>query len=215
MRMDIRQLKNIARDGESQHVEFKKKVNFPDKIIKEVVAFANTDGGWLLLGVDDNGYFSGLKFPEEEKDILSQAIYENCRPQVKFKTHTIPLNQKKAIVAYEIPSSRKKPHRVRAEGRSFCYVRIKDRSVKASREMQEIIRRQRHPKDMNVQYGEKEQILMEYLYEHENITLAQYQRIASLSKKQASKTLVHLVLANILDIIPEEKGDLYFLHSTF
>lgn len=213
--MDVWELKKLAGKGESLNLEFKKKAAHPEKIVKEVVAFANTDGGWLLLGVDDDGTLSGLKFPEEEHSALSYAIKKYCRPQVKFTTHTVPLNQKKSIIAFEIPSSKRKPHKVKAEDQSLCYVRIKDRSVKASREMQEIIRRQRMPKDMNVKYGEKEQILMEYLNENKFITLAQFQRIASISKKQASRTLVHLVLANFLKIVPEEKGDKYFLHSNF
>lgn len=213
--MDIRQLKKLTDGGESQHVEFKKKAAHPEKIVKEVVAFANSDGGWLFLGVDDNGHLSGLKFPEEEMDVLSQAIKKYCHPHIYFKIYTVPLNQKKAIVAYEIPSSHRKPHKVSSNEGSYCYVRINDRSVKASREMREIIRRQRRPRDMNVIYGEKEQILMEHLQHNDHITLAQFQRLATISKKQASRTLVHLVLANILDIVPEEKGDKYFLHSSF
>ena len=213
--MDVRQLKRLTGKGESLHVEFKKKAAHPEKIVKEIVAFANTEGGWLLLGVDDSGTLSGLKFPEEEQGALSHAIKKYCRPAIKFTTHTVPLNQKKSVVAFEIPRSSRKPHKVNADESSQCYVRIKDRSVKASREMQEIIRRKRIPKDMNVQYGEKEQILMEYLQENKFITLAQFQRIASISKKQASRTLVHLVLSSILDIVPEEKGDKYFLHSNF
>lgn len=213
--MDIRQLKKLTKAGESQHIEFKKKVAHPEKILKEVVAFANSDGGWLFLGIDDNGELSGLKFPEEEKDILSQAIQKYCFPDIKYHIHTVPITQKKAVVVYEIPSSQIKPHKVSSGDRSYCYVRINDRSVKASREMREIIRRQRRPRDMNVQYGEKEQILMEFLQDHEYITLNQFQELAGISRKQASRTLVHLVLSNILDIVPEEKGDKYFLHSSF
>lgn len=213
--MDLRQLKKLAGSGESEQVEFKKKVAFPDKIVKEVVAFANSKGGWLFLGVDDDGHFSGLKFPDEEKGVLDDAIKKLCKPFIKFSTHTIPLNQKKAIVAYEIPESKRKPHKVVNDGSPICYVRVEDRSVKASREVQEIIRRQKFMRDMPVQYGDKEQILMEYLHDHQYITLLQFQKTAGISKKQASRTLVHLVLANILDIEPQEKGDRYFLHSSF
>lgn len=213
--MDLYQLKKLARQGESQKIEFKKKVAFPEKIAKEVVAFANSDGGWLLLGVDDDGHLSGLKFPEEERSALENTLKRSCKPFIKFEAHTIPLNKKKAIVAYEIPESRRKPHRLISDGPPVCYVRVKDRSVKASREIQEIIRRRKQMRDMPVEYGDKEQILMEYIQEHGKITLYEFQRAASLSKKQASRTLVHLVLANILDVQPHEKGDQYFLHSSF
>ncbi|MGK7389548.1 MAG: AlbA family DNA-binding domain-containing protein [Candidatus Cyclobacteriaceae bacterium M2_1C_046] len=213
--MDLREVKKLAGLGESQQVEFKKKAAFPDKIVKEVVAFANSDGGWLLLGVDDDGNLSGLKFPEEEKGVLDQSIKKLCKPFIKFTTYVVPLNQKKSIVAYEVPKSNRKPHKVIQDGFPVCYVRVEDRSVKASREVQEIIRRQKYMRDMPVQYGDKEQVLMEYLQEHQHITLSEFQRVAGISKKQASRTLVHLVLANILDVEPLEKGDKYFLHSSF
>lgn len=213
--MDLRKLKQMAGSGESQVVEFKKKAAFPDKIVKEIVAFANSKGGWLLLGIDDNGTLSGLKFPEEEKGALDHAIKKLCKPFVKFSTHTIPLNQKKSVVAYEVPESRRKPHKVINDGSPTCYVRVEDRSVKASREVQEIIRRQKFMRDMPVQYGDKEQILMEYLQENKFISLHDFQRVAGISKKQASRTLVHLVLANILEVEPHEKGDQFFLHSSF
>lgn len=50
MIFDLKNLKNLVRHGEGQRLEFKMKVKFPEKIIKELVAFANTDGGHLLLG---------------------------------------------------------------------------------------------------------------------------------------------------------------------
>jgi len=74
----------LIKRGEGQFVEFKKKANHPEKIVKEVVAFANSGGGNLFVGVDDDGQISGLKFPEDEEYILSKALKELCRPAVYF-----------------------------------------------------------------------------------------------------------------------------------
>ena len=53
MFLDLRNLKHLVRHGEGQRLEFKMKVKFPEKIVKELVAFANSDGGHLFIGVSD------------------------------------------------------------------------------------------------------------------------------------------------------------------
>lgn len=60
----------MIKHGESQNLELKLKANHPEKIVKEIVAFANTEGGNLLLGVDHNLQIKGLKFVEEEEFLL-------------------------------------------------------------------------------------------------------------------------------------------------
>jgi len=62
--MTLQEVNKLARDGEGLHVEFKKKVAHPEKIVREIIAMANTEGGYLLIGVDDDGTVSGQKFIE-------------------------------------------------------------------------------------------------------------------------------------------------------
>ena len=72
--LDLRNLRNLVRHGEGLRLEFKMKVKFPEKIIKELVAFANTEGGHLFVGVSDAGVIEGVKFAEEEQFLLERAI---------------------------------------------------------------------------------------------------------------------------------------------
>ncbi|MEQ8573732.1 MAG: ATP-binding protein, partial [Fulvivirga sp.] len=51
--MTFQELKRLVSQGESETLEFKRKVAHPEKIVKEIVAFANTKGGKLLIGVSD------------------------------------------------------------------------------------------------------------------------------------------------------------------
>ena len=53
--MTLQELNQLASLGEGPSLEFKRKVPRPERIAKEVIAFANTRGGRLLLGVDDDG----------------------------------------------------------------------------------------------------------------------------------------------------------------
>jgi len=214
--MDLRELKRLAANGENQTVEFKRKVAYPEKIVKEVVAFANADGGVLLIGVNDDGTIPGLKSPEGDVFLLNKAIEKYCKPKIAYEQGLVPISEKKAIAYYRIPSSNKKPHYVIENfennwGRAF--IRVDDKSIKASKEVREIIKRSRYQKGVKFNYGDKERLLMAYLEEHRSITLQQFADHAKLPRRVASKTLVLLTLANVLAIAPKEGEDIYHLKS--
>ncbi len=210
--MELRQLRLLVRRGESEQLEFKTKVNHPEKIIREIIAFANTKGGHLLVGVADNGELLGLKDAQEEHLILENAIQKYCAPKIPYKSEIIQLTDKKAIIIYTIFESKLKPHfavdKHRGKWRKG-YIRVADRSVQASNEMKEILRRARTPAAVKFTYGNNEQLLMKYLEHHDVITLKNFVQLAGIEPTLASKTLVTLVLARVLEIIPQEGEDLY------
>lgn len=210
--MDINQIRKLSLKGEGLHLEFKKKANFPEKIAKELVAFANTDGGVLLIGVDDDGTVSGTRDIEGEVFVLETAIQKLIRPKLTFSRQIIKINEKKGVAVFEIPKSEKPPLFVRnspatKEGKS--YVRHADKSLQASKEMREILRRRNKEKDIQFTFGTKEQKLMKILEASEYVTLSQFSKEAQISKFIASRTLVRLVLANVLDVVPYEMEDRY------
>lgn len=69
----LRELKKLASEGEGIQLEFKLKATYPEKIVRELIAFANTEGGTLLIGVDDDGSIPGVKYPEEEAHVVRQG----------------------------------------------------------------------------------------------------------------------------------------------
>ncbi|EMR02343.1 AlbA family DNA-binding domain-containing protein [Cesiribacter andamanensis] len=222
--MTLRELQLLVKEGEHATLEFKKKVAHPEKIIREIVAFANTGGGNLLIGVSDDGNISGLRFPEEEAWTLNKAISQHCKPQIQFVQEKIALPGSKWVLRYYISESPHKPHFVLEPEplpahvyprprnphpplRKRTYVRVADRSIQASREMREIMRGRQRPKDVGFRWTEKEQVLMQYLQEHPFITLRTYAKTAGIPLSLASRTLVRLVLANVLDIEAAENED--------
>ena len=72
--MTLFEAQQLIRQGEGDLVEFKRKVEYPERIIKEVVAFANSSGGHLFIGVDDDGTIVGLKDVYEEHFVMEKAI---------------------------------------------------------------------------------------------------------------------------------------------
>jgi hypothetical protein len=204
----VQDLRKLVAQGEGGNLEFKRKAAYPDKIVREMIAFANMRGGVLLLGVGDDGTLPGLKFPEDESHVINQAL-KNCSPPLPVRELFIPIGNGRTIIRYDIEESSKKPHYWQTGEIRECFVRINDQSIKASREMREIVKRGHLKKDIRFYYGEHEKFLMEYLDEHPFITLNKFIELRGLKRFYASKKLVLLVLADVLQITPHEKGDLY------
>lgn len=206
----VRELKRLVAMGEGQHLEFKRKANFPDKIVREMVAFANSRGGILLLGIGDNGELAGVRYPDGDAHVIREAL-KQCRPPLPLVEEFIPVGNNRTVVRYEISESKRKPHAQIVDGKKEYFVRVNDQSIRASREVQEIVKRARKKKDIRFHYGEHEKFLMEYLAQHSVITLRKFIEVSGLKRFYASRKLVLLVLADVLRVTPHEKGDLYSL----
>jgi predicted HTH transcriptional regulator len=206
----VQGLKKLVALGESSTLEFKRKATYPEKIVREMIAFANTKGGILLLGVGDDRSLPGLKFPEDESHVIQLAL-KKVQPRLPVTELFIPIGNARTIIRYEIEESHSKPHYLVLNDQKECYVRVNDQSLKASREIREIVKRAQKKKDIRFHYGEHEKFLMQYLDSNSSITLKKFIELSGLKKFYASKKLVLLVLADVLRVTPHEKGDQYSL----
>jgi predicted HTH transcriptional regulator len=175
--------------------------------VREAVAFANTEGGTLLIGIDDDKTIRGLKFASEDEFALDQAFKKHCFPELIYNLEKITLESEREILVYTIPKSNQM-HRViedleEPESSGTAYVRVSDMSVKASREMREILKGRVRDRDVRFKYGDKENILMKYLEAHNHITVDEFCQMAKIPRRIASRTLVLLVLAKVLEIEPQ------------
>jgi predicted HTH transcriptional regulator len=209
--MNLRALEELVSKGEGQRLEFKLKASFPEKIAREMVAFANSSGGELFVGVDDDGKITGLKFADEEKFVIDKAITDHIKPGIKFEFEYITVSKKRRVLHYRIFEMRRKPiyYLIDPSKKGQAFVRVEDKSVKASREMVEILRRSKKNKSYPVQLNETEQKLFRYIDTHSKATLSDFIQIAGISRVKASQILVNLVVSNILDIENDENVDYY------
>ena len=206
----VRDLKKLVSHGESARLEFKRKAAYPDKIVREMIAFANAQGGILLVGIGDDGQLAGLKHPEGESHVIQQSL-RKCQPRLPVTETFIPIGSTRYVIQYHVAESRNKPHYFLDGEKKEAYIRVNDQSIRASREVREIARRSQYRKDIRFHYGEHEKFLMRYLDTNPAITLKEFMQVSGLKRFYASKKLVLLVLANVLQITPHEKGDLFSL----
>lgn len=205
----LAELRKLVARGEGQHLEFKRKAAFPDKIVRELVAFANTHGGVLLVGVDDDMTIPGVKYPEEELLVIQKELASSCRPVLLVETQVLRVSEKRFVLRLETGRSPKRPHFILSKGEKISFVREKDQSIRASREMIEITRRLKTLKGMRFPYGDAEQKVIRFLADHAGISLVEFAKLTGLNRYAASRKLVRLVLANVLRITPTEKGDIF------
>lgn len=211
MNEKVSKIHRLIKGGESQYVEFKKKANHPEKIIREVVAFANTDGGHLFVGVDDNGTISGLKYPEEEEFVLTKAIRELCRPAIDFAVDVVRMKDDVEILHYYIEESDLKPHYAffnKKHRRGKAFIRVKDHSIQASYEVRQILKKSQNS-SFPIVFEERTRELFKYFESHAGITLLEYAQLTGMNKEHASTKLINLALSGALKIEPKEGGDIF------
>jgi len=130
--MDDKQyLLRLIREGEHQQQDFKYRVADACKLAKSVSAFANTDGGRLLIGVRDDGHLSGIR-SEEEIFMMHQAAYKYCQPEASIKFDTYHAEGRTIVIATIPPSERRPICAVDETGMKRAYIRLADENIVAS-----------------------------------------------------------------------------------
>ena len=117
---------------ETENIEFKSQ--FTEDIYKEVIAFANTDGGILYIGIDDEGNAVGLKDVDEEYTRITNGIRDAILPDITmFVRYSIQENK---VVRITVNEGTNKPYYLKGKGLkpSGVFVRQGTSSVPASLE---------------------------------------------------------------------------------
>lgn len=128
---DKHYLQQLISEGEHQQQDFKYRVSDAVKLARSVSAFANTDGGRLLIGVRDDGHLSGVR-SEEEIHVMHQAAYKYCQPEASIKFDTYHIDGRTIVVATIPPSARRPVFALDEEGKKTAYIRIADENIVAS-----------------------------------------------------------------------------------
>ncbi len=217
--MTYKDVNRLIEEGEGFEIEFKRKVTTPEKIARTLIAFANTKGGHVLFGVDDDGSIVGIESEKSEVELIEQAGTLYCVPEVHPIIDIVAFDGRDVIVAY-IEESSDKPHyftgNVNGDAQNGdetrVYIRVNDKTMMASKEVVRILRGERaDSKPMKLEIGENEKRLFRYLDEHERITMQEFSELVNISERRASRILVALVRAGVVRIHTLEKRDFFTL----
>jgi len=207
-------LHKLIEEGEHQQQDFKYCINDSKKIAKSLVAFANTDGGRLLIGVKDNGKIVGISTDEEFYMVEAAAkIYSN--PPIKFSTKQWH-SEGKTVLEISIEPSIEKPHYAKDEsGKWLAYIRKNDENILAHKIQLVVWDKQNSPKGICFTYSDDEKFLIQYLQENERITFSKFMRLAQISRHKAQEILSNFIIMDIIRLNTTHGGTYFFLNTDF
>lgn len=210
-----KKIKQLIEKGENQRLDFKFQITDSKKIARTLSAFANTDGGKLLIGVKDNGKIAGIR-SEEEYYMIDSAAKLYCKPEVSFNSERLEIDGKNILVV-DVSKSLERPHFAPDKnGKLKAFIRVEDQNLVANKIQIEVWKRQKlNSKGVYFKYSETDKLLLEYLKKEDTITFMKFVKIAKISRYKAEKTLINFVLMRILKIIFTEKQVYYRLNEDF
>lgn len=194
----------LISEGEHQQLDFKFEISDSRKIARTIVAFANTDGGRLLIGVKDNGAIAGIR-SEEEFYMIDAASTLYTKPVVHFKHRSWLINGK-TLLEIIVEKSLQRPHFTKEEdGRCWAYLRFASQNISANSVILKYWQRLQSSDNTFVRFAKAENILLQFLKNNRFITARKFSQIARIKLQRAENILVNFLLLNILyiDIIKE------------
>ncbi|GGA93648.1 MULTISPECIES: AlbA family DNA-binding domain-containing protein [Mucilaginibacter] len=202
-------VKKLIFEGEGVTVDFKKTITSCEKIARTMVSFANNKGGKLLIGVIDDGTIKGVKSDDEERYMITKAAHFFSRPALEPVFEEVYFDDKLVLVV-EIASSELKPHYALAEdGKWWAYVRVKDKSVLASKIVLEVLKRSSNDQGVLIEYSENESTLLGHLEKAGRITIKECSELLKVGRRRAQNVLVDLILSGLIKINTTEKEEYY------
>jgi predicted HTH transcriptional regulator len=201
----------IIQKGEGFSVEFKQRISSPKKIAKEIAAFSNTKGGYLLIGVDDKRQITGVDSIETEKEALLTASKNLCIPPVPLKIKPLHIDNK-SILLVRIDEGKNKPYQCVARGdKEKIYIRLRDKNVLATRDVVRSMKDEHSKKRKKTKLDKNGKKLLVYLEKNERITLNEFTKLTNISKRRATRILSHLVQTGLIRNHTMEREDFYTL----
>ena len=147
-------LQKLIKDGESKTIEFQVELPNSKTLAKTIIAFSNTGGGKLIIGITDQGKIIGLKPDEnifELKDKVTSIIYETCYPTVLPDIYTTTIDDQLLLII-EVYRGNLLPYYLKNKGKNEdVYIRVGPTNRKASHENILELERQR----MNISFDQE------------------------------------------------------------
>lgn len=198
--------------GEGTQLDFKHSISSPEKIAISISAFANTNGGSLLVGVKDNGRICGANV-SEELYVLEKALSELVFPTPKHQFIQWTVDGKQ-VLELEIAKWKDKPYMVMdSAGKTWGYIRQHDENIAVNGVWVKVQKKLKDGVPSFTHIGESERILLKFLEENERATLSKFCKLASISHFEATDYLVNLVCLKIIDLHITKQSNYYTLHE--
>lgn len=192
-------IQQLIEEGEHEHQDFKFSISDARKIARSVSAFANNDGGRLLIGVKDNGNIAGVR-NEEDIYVVEQAAQMYCRPAQNVEFTAFKTEGGAIVIRAEIAKATHRPIQAQEPDGSWrTYYRVKDENIAAPDLMVRAWRKKESQKGALLSFSEAESALINHLEENEMTTIEEFMKIARISRHSAEEIIIKLYAVDVID----------------
>jgi predicted HTH transcriptional regulator len=206
-------IRTLINEGEHQQLDFKFGVNDSKKIARTLAAFANTDGGRLLLGVKDNGAIAGVR-SDEEYYMMEAGAQLYCKPAVTFDIHEWEENGKN-VLEIIVPKSEEVHSAPDKDGIYKVFIRVGDQNYMANGVLLKVWNKKRNKSGVKIKFTDVERSLISYLDANQRISLNSFKKLSGLSVKRCEHILADFIVLDVLKINFSETGIFYTLNPDF
>lgn len=203
----VMDLKQRIAEGEGVQLDFKFRIDDQKKIARTLVAFANSYGGSLLIGVKDNGKIAGVN-PEEEFHMIEGAASMYTKPEVKFESLTWQ-DRHHFVLEIKIEKSDVKHKALDEHGNYRSYVRVDDHTLIGNKILDRVWHWEKHGVNRPEHFDEDTLGLIQTIRELEPVTISKLYRNLDLSKKKIDGIVSVLVFWDVIKMKMSESGTFY------
>lgn len=182
------------------------------RILNELVAFANTRGGQLIIGVNDDLNISGVKHSDEDVFLLRKLISEHIYPDLPYKLETIPLNKKKDLIIIDVAEGEKKPFYVnenQGSRKGIAYIRLRDESIKAGKILRMLMNSKYEAKPNAIKIEGDVARTFKLMHEKERVSFEEIKIALGKPKRSVELLLVKLLRLNLIGFDLERQDEFY------
>ncbi|MBQ8958246.1 MAG: ATP-binding protein [Bacteroidales bacterium] len=212
MRKKENHIQNLILEGEHQMLDFKFEISDSRRIARSLAAFANTDGGRLLVGVKDNGAIAGVR-SDEEIHMIQAAAEMYCQPKVDYSTEEWEINGK-TVLEVIIPKDKHHKHKAPdSQGTYKIFVRVKDENLVADSVLIKVWKYEKFSRPAKITFTETETQLLHFLSEHGQITLHEFQELAHISRRKAEAILADFIIVGTIELVQTSQNTNFRLNE--
>lgn len=197
-------IQRLIEEGEHLHQDFKFAISDARKIARSISAFANNDGGSLLIGVKDNGVIAGIR-TEEDIYVVEQAAQMYCRPEQSIEFTAYKTEGGNVVVKADVKKAELRPVKaIDDTGKWKAYYRVKDENIMASSLMVKAWNEEQTYDGAILEISDAEKSLLDLL-EEGPMSVADLTKKVHISRQKAEQLIINLYLMNVVDFIHDEK----------
>ena len=191
-------IRRLIEEGEHEHQDFKYAITDARKIARSISAFANNDGGRLLIGVKDNGSIVGVP-NEEDIYMVEHAAEAYCNPPQKVEVTAFVADGGAIVLRVEIARAPIRPVYCKEDaGKHVAYYRVADENIAAHPLMVKAWLLSNNGEQTGFSFSDEELQALTLIENSQPITPEQFFRQVRMSRLRAEQLLIRMLsLGNI------------------